>query len=217
MKKVSVTMLIFAACISIMACGASRQKTVQGKAEVSQEQEEKDVVLEKAMADLEIIKEYGIDEVGKAELSFIIKPETMQDCGSYYSIEADFLKPVAVSSKLKIGDETTIVVDEIKNLKENLTYTKKGYLVDKATGSEYYYNPVDGEEETVLYHDSDDRLESPFYQGLLVIRKDAIKGQAITNEYETVTTENISSDAGYFNGVVFDKEGYVTILSFIGD
>lgn len=217
MKKISAVMLILATCISVVACGASKESRVQEKQNLENQEEESNVLLEKAKEDYETIKDYGIDEVGKADLSFIVKPETMKDHGDYYSIEATFMKPVLVDANLKIGDEVTFYIDDLQKTEVTVQYKEKGTLYDASTDMEYNYSPAKGEDKTELYRDSDDRVESPFYDGILLIRKDAVKGEYVINEYETVTIENIAAESGYFNGVVFDAEGYVTMLSFIGD
>ena len=61
MKKISAVMLILATCISVVACGASKESRVQEKQNLENQEEESNVLLEKAKeAVIEILKN-GID------------------------------------------------------------------------------------------------------------------------------------------------------------
>ena len=70
----------------------------------------------------------------------------------------------------------------------------------------------------VLYQDSDDRVDAPFYEGKLCISKDAVTGVAPDpSPYETVSKDTFAADDTWFNGVFFDENGVVMGLVYYGD
>ncbi|KIR02599.1 hypothetical protein P261_01414 [Lachnospiraceae bacterium TWA4] len=168
--------------------------------------------------DFKVIKTYGFNADGYSNLSYDLDEKSLKDEGSYYSIKAIYSKPVQVPDNLKVGSTYTITIDELKGKKKTLTYKEKGLLVDE-NGMEYYYDldSADKNHRVTLYHDSDDRLDAPFYKGTLKIKKDAIMGEAIIQSYETVSEEELSNEDNWFNGVAFDDMGYVEKLVFFGD
>lgn len=154
-------------------------------------------------------------------LSYLLKVETLEDAGEYFTVDATFMKPITVSPDLKIGDTVTVTFNELTGETEELTYTREGILSGK-DGNEYYYHPDDDyftlNGEVVLYQDSDDRVDAPFYEGKLCISKDAVTGIALDpNPYETVSQDTFTTDGNWFNGVFFDENGVVMGLIFYGD
>ena len=176
-----------------------------------------------------IIQQYGYQEdrsdrgtVGQMSLlSYLLKEETLQDAGEYFTIDATFMKPITVPSDLKIGDTVTVTFNELTGETEELTYAQEGILSGK-DGNEYYYNPdndysiLNG--DVVLYQDSDDRVDAPFYEGKLCISKDAVTGVALDpSPYETVSKDTFTTGGNWFNGVFFDENGVVMGMVYYGD
>lgn len=175
-----------------------------------------------------IVQQYGYQEdrsdrgmVGEMSLlSYLLKADSLQEVGEYFIVDATLMKPVTVAADLKIGDTVTVTFNELTGETEELTYEKEGALTGK-DGAEYYYYPdsdynkVDG--EIILYQDSDDRVDAPFYEGKLCISKDAVTGVALDpSPYETVTKDSFD-ESNWFNGVFFDENGVVMGLVFYGD
>lgn len=172
-------------------------------------------VNQKAEESYALIRQYGND--GEYSLlSYDLKGSTLQDCGDYFAIDAVFSKPVEVPGDLELGDTYTFVADELTQESVTVEYVSEGILLDHESNMEYYYWPEDGEGSVVLYCGSDDRVDAPFAEGTLRIRKNATTGIAITGEYETVSEAKLSED-DWYNGVKFDSEGYVTDLVHFGD
>lgn len=179
-------------------------------------------------ASWKIVQQYGYQEdrsdrgtVGQMSLlSYLLKADTLQDAGEYFTVDATFLKPVTVTADLKIGDTVTATFNELTGETEELTYEREGILTGK-DGAEYYYYP-DNENykengEVILYQDSDDRVDAPFYEGKLCISKDAVTGVVLDpSPYETVTKDSFN-ESNWFNGVFFDENGVVMGLVFYGD
>lgn len=176
-----------------------------------------------------IIRQYGYQEdrsdrgtVGQMSLlSYMLKEETLQDAGEYFTVDATFMKPITVPSDLKIGDTVTVTFNELTGETEELTYAQEGILSGK-DGNEYYYNPdndysiLNG--DVVLYQDSDDRVDAPFYEGKLCISKDAVTGVALDpSPYETVSKDTFTTGGNWFNGVFFDENGVVMGMVYYGD
>lgn len=164
-----------------------------------------------------VIQEYGFQNE-YSTLSYTLKGETLKDCGDYYSMEATFSKPVKVPGNLQVGDTCEFVENDLTGEKVWVTYSEEGYLTDE-DGREYYYHSSEDGSDVELYHGSVDRLDSPFYEGVLYIRKDAVTGAAITGQpYVTITTDVLTSEYGnWYNGLAFDENGMVTQLIFFGD
>lgn len=176
-----------------------------------------------------VVQQYGYQEdrsdrgtVGQMSLlSYLIKSDTLKDEGEYFTMDATFMKPVTVPSDLKVGDTVTVTFNELTKETEELTYEREGTLTGK-DGSEYYYYPdsdnfkLNG--DVVLYQDSDDRVDAPFYEGKLCVSKDAVTGVALDpSPYETVSRETFTEDGNWFNGVFFDENGVIMGLIFYGD
>lgn len=161
------------------------------------------------------IQEYGFEN-GYSVLSYRLNGETLKDCGEYYSIEATFSKPVKVPGNLQVGDTCKIVINDFTGETVEVTYSTEGYLTSEDGMEIYYYPPEDGS-DTEIYQGSADRIDSPFYNGILHIRKDAVTGAAITGQpYVTITQEELAY-RNWFNGLAFDESGMVTELIYFGD
>ena len=176
-----------------------------------------------------VVQQYGYQEdrsdrgtVGQMSLlSYLIKSDTLKDEGEYFTMDATFMKPITVPSDLKIGDKVTVTFNELTKETEELTYEKEGILTGK-DGGEYYYYPdneyytLNG--EVMLYQDSDDRVDAPFYEGKICVSKDAVTGVALDpSPYETVSKETFTEDGNWFNGVFFDENGVIMGMIFYGD
>lgn len=194
--------------------------------------QEEDAADSKAPVDAdswELIKQYGFQEdfsdrgnVGQwSLLSYGLKSAGLKDEGEYFTVDATFLKPVTVSPDLKMGDTVTVTMDELTGETETLTYAREGILTGE-NGAEYYYHPENDDwklnGEVILYQDSDDRVDAPFYEGRLCISKDAVTGVALDpTPYETVSKDTFSGEDRWFNGVFFDDSGVVMELIYYGD
>lgn len=165
-----------------------------------------------------VIDSYGY-EYGRSVLSFSLKEDTLKDCGEYFEIGAVYGQGIEVPGDLKEGEQVTVAWDELTG--ETMTLVRRGNLLYEADQGEYapgYYYPTDGgSDSVVLYHDSDDRMDKPVYDGKLYIRKDASMEMAIIVSSEPVTAENLSRSFNCFNGVYFDDKGYAVRLVFYGD
>ena len=79
-----------------------------------------------------IIQQYGYQEaisdrgtVGQMSLlSYMLKEETLQDAGEYFTVDATFMKPITVPSDLEIGDTVTVTFNELTGDTEELTYAQ---------------------------------------------------------------------------------------------
>ena len=176
-----------------------------------------------------VVQQYGYQEnrsdremVGQwSLLSYLLKVDTLQDAGEYFTVDATFMKPVTVAADLKIGDTVTVTLNELTGDTEELTYESEGTLMGK-DGAEYYYYPDNDNfkenGEVVLYQDSADRVDAPFYEGKLCISKDAVTGVALDpSPYETVSKDTFTAEDNWFNGVFFDENGVVMGLVYYGD
>ncbi len=185
-------------------------------------------------ASWQVIRDYGFDfdqglnfggyyddEWQYSLLSFTLVGGTAVDDGEYYTVQAVFNKPLKVPAYPEPGDTFTAAVNELTGEEETFTYVR-----EEGTGAEYYRKPG-GEECWItnigsdgmaeLMEGSDDRIDVPFYQGVLRIRKDAVTGAAVLRgPYVTVTASDFADD-DWFNAVAFDGDGYVTQLIFVGD
>ncbi len=156
-----------------------------------------------------------------SNLSFTLEGDTFEDLNDYYFIKAIFNKPVMVPVYLSPGDTYTIETDELRGTVLELTCEGTNadgdYLVD-SNGQTYYCAESGSDRMAELYTDSEDRVEAPFYEGVLRIRKDAVTGDALTHgPYTVVTEEDLSEEDSWFNVVAFDENGYVKQLIFDGD
>ncbi len=157
-----------------------------------------------------------------SNLSFTLEGETVEDLDDYYYIKAIFNKPVMVPVYLTEGDTYTIETDELRGTVLELTCegtnADQDYLVD-SNGQTYYCAESGSDRMAELYTGSGDRVEAPFYEGVLRIRKDAVSGDALTHgPYITVTEEELAKEEeNWFNVVAFDKNGYVKQLIYDGD
>ncbi len=161
------------------------------------------------------------DEYLYSPLSFSLEGEVVSDTGDTYLVKAVFNKPLLVPDDLQPGESCTVVMDELTGETDTLTC-----LPSDGSGMTYYQsendgwqawlvNPSDGQAE--LYSDSADRVDVPFYEGVLCINKDAVTGAAITNgPYTTVTTSDLMQE-DWFNVVAFDSNGHVVQLIWSGD
>ncbi len=157
-----------------------------------------------------------------SNLSFTLEGDTVEDLDDYYYIKAIFNKPIMVPVYLTEGDTYTIETDELRGTVLELTCEgtneDEDYLVD-GNGQIYYCAESGSDRMAELYTGSGDRMEAPFYEGVLRIRKDAVTGDALTHgPYITVTEEDLAEEEeSWFNVVAFDKNGYVKQLIFDGD
>ncbi len=156
-----------------------------------------------------------------SNLSFTLEGSTLEDLYDYYYIKAIFNKPVMIPVYLSPGDTYTIETDELRGTVLELTCVGTNadgdYLVD-SNGQTYYCAASGSDRMAELYTDSEDRVEAPFYEGVLRIRKDAVTGDALTHgPYTTVTDAELSLEESWFNVVAFDENGYVKQLIFDGD
>ncbi len=164
--------------------------------------------------------DYYLNEYDYSPLSFWLQGGTAVDNGDYYTVQAVFEKPVMVPVDMQVGDTYTAVVNELTGEQDTFT------CVSAENGEETFRSEnhpecwaTDWERDgmVALEEASADRIDAPFYEGVLRIRKDAVTGDAITHgPYTTVTMSDFARD-DWFNAVAFDGNGYVTQLIFVGD
>lgn len=165
----------------------------------------------------EIIDRYGYEN-GHSVLSFQIKEGTLKDCGEYYQVDAVYRQGIEAPANLSEGSQVTLVFNELTGETKTLVY-RDGYFYSADANNQYdqyYYHSSSNGDTVVLYQDSDDRVEKPIYEGKLYIRKDATDEVAIINQVEPVTKEKLNRE-DWYNGVYFDRKGYVMRLVFYGD
>lgn len=166
------------------------------------------------------VGDYYSNEYDYSPLSFWLQGGTAVDNGDYYTVQAVFEKPVMVPADMKAGDTYTAVVDELTGEKETFTCVSDENGAKTFTSEHHPECGTTGWEKdgmVALHENSEDRIDAPFYNGVLRIRKDALTGDAITQDpYTTVTMSDFAWDH-WFNAVAFDGNGYVTQLIFVGD
>ncbi len=185
-------------------------------------------------ASWEVIKDYGFDfdswmiygnyhsdEWNYSPLSYTLAGGSAVDDGDYYTVQAVFAKPLKVPADPQPGDSYTAVINELTGEEETFTYvledgTGAGYYRGE-NGEECYISNIGSDGMAELMEGSADRVDVPFYDGVLRISKDAETGAAVLRgPYETVTESDFEED-NWFNAVAFDGSGYVMQLIFVGD
>ncbi len=200
---------------------------------IEQENPADDYELEAFEESWDVIQQYGMDgselyyrdfveSVYKySDLSFTLKSDTFEDLEDYYFVEATFSKPIMVPVDLKPGDTYTVDVDELRGTVLTLTCTgssdDEDYL-EGSNGQKYYCDGTGYDRMADLYESGGDRIEAPFYEGVLRIRLDAVTGDALTHgPYTHVTESDFDGGDLWFNIVAFDDKGYVKQLIIDGD
>ncbi len=187
----------------------------------------------------DVIKSYGLSKTGYdsrdiadskyfcTSLSFDIYGSTLVDKGDYYEVKAVFNKPVLFPQNMGVGDQYTASTNELKGTTTVFTGgldLDGGFCVfDDASkiGKTYgWYGDFNGGSGmTEVIGDDGYRLEEPFYEGVLRIRKDAVTGDLLdyNKSYKTVSASSLKNDNPYWsNYTAFDKDGYVTELIYDG-
>ncbi len=168
----------------------------------------------------EMINGYGYEN-GYSVLSFDIRPETVKEHEDYYEVDALYSRRIYVPGDLQIGDQVTVVFNELTGETRTLELREDGiYPLEESLGEPYfyggyYYNTSDGSDWQLLDENSD-QVDAPIYEGKLYIRKDATVEEAICCDVNLVTKEALNRGR-WFNGVYFDENGYVTRLVYYGD
>lgn len=165
----------------------------------------------------EIIDHYGY-EYGYSVLSFHIKENSLKDCGEYYQIDATYQQGIQVPADLEDGAQISLVFNELTGETRTLVFRDNRFYPlnsEDLYDSFYCYPSLDGK-SLVLYHDSEDRMDKPVYEGKLYIRKDATEETDIMRQIRPVTKEILNRE-NWYNGVYFDQKGYVTRLVYYGD
>ena len=190
------------------------ERIPEAQSETEQEPEETDLIEETGT----IVGQYGYNDEGYSNLSFTLEGDSLVEDEAYYIMDATLLKPARVPADLRKGQKYTLVRDELTGKTMEVTHQGDGIFIDH-DGMEYYVHKDDkNPKEWILYCGSDDRVEVPFFQGRVRIKKDAVTGVAISNEYKTVTKEELMNNRSlWFNGVMFDGRGIITRLVFFGD
>ena len=165
----------------------------------------------------EIIDRYGYEN-GYSVLSFHIKEGTLKDCGEYYQVDATYQQGIEAPADLKEGDQVTLTFDELTGETRTLIFRDNHFcpLDSDSYYDGFYYHPSSNGKSVVLYHDSDDRMDKPVYEGKLYIRKDATDEVDIVRQVQPITKEILGRE-NWYNGVYFDQKGYVTRLVYYGD
>ncbi len=200
----------------------------------SMEPEDTDTSYSVFEASWEVIKDYGFDfdswmiygdyhsdEWSYSPLSYTLVGGSAVDDGDYYTVRAVFARPLKVPADPQPGDTYTAVVNDLTGETETFTYVS-----EEGTGAEYYRGE-NGEECYIsnigtdgmaeLLEGSADRIDVPFYDGVLRVSKDAETGAAVLRgPYETVDESDFEEDT-WFNAVAFDESGFVMQLIYVGD
>ncbi|WP_205839479.1 hypothetical protein [Waltera intestinalis] len=166
-----------------------------------------------------MVQRYGFGPTGYSTLTYALDYQTLCDAGDYYEVSAVIYRGVKASGDLKVGDNCQLETDALTHTYQTFTYKEvdgEGYLVSE-DGLECYYKPSADGSPVTLYCDSDDRVECPFYNGTMHIRKDAITGVAITNEISDFTKDTLTEESAAFNGIAFDENGQIKELIYFGD
>lgn len=164
-----------------------------------------------------IIDRYGYEN-GYSVLSFHIIEGTVKDCGEYYQVDATYQQGIEAPADLKEGDQITLTFNELTGETRTLVFRENHFCPLDSDNSYdgFYYYPSSNGKSVVLYHDSDDRMDKPVYEGKLYVRKDATDEVDIMRQVRPVTKEILSRE-NWYNGVYFDQKGYVTRLVYYGD
>ena len=166
-----------------------------------------------------MVQRYGFGPTGYSVLTYALDYQTLWDAGDYYEVSAVIYRGVKAPGDLKVGDSCQLETDALTHTYQTFTYKEEdqeGYLVSE-TGLECYYQPSADGSPVTLYCDSDDRVECPFYNGTMHIRKDAITGVAITNEISDFTKDTLTEESAAYNGIAFDENGQIKELIYFGD
>lgn len=182
---------------------------------------------------LEILNEYGYYEAdentsfngmtGASCLIFGTEDGSVQDMGDYYLVDARFYKQIKVSSDTEVGDQVTVVVNELTGEEVLWTCTSKdeyGIYFGEGRNPEYkdeYYTSGEPDEEGMLpvFMTSYDAVCALIYEGELAVMKTAIERVVIDHRMYTVSEEILEN--GYWNCVYFNEKGYATQLVYYGD
>ena len=182
--------------------------------------EEKQTALLESTPYKEIIDEYGFEN-GYSLLSFELKSGSVQEYSEYYEVDAIYSKRIYIPGDLEIGEQVTVVFNELTGEKRTLEVKEDGiYPLEESIEEPYfmgglYYNTSDGSGWR-LRDENSDPVDAPIYEGKLYIRKDATVEEDICHDIVTVSKDEL--DRGrWFNGVYFDENGYVTRLVYYGD
>ncbi len=191
----------------------------------------------------DVIKSYSLSQTGYdsrdvadskyfcESLSFNVYGSTLVDKGDYYEVKAVFNKPVLFPQNMGVGDQYTASTNELKgtttvftgglDLDGSFSVFDDASKIGKTYG--WYGNFNGGSGTTEVIGDDGYRLEEPFYEGVLRIRKDAVTGNLLdyNKSYKTVTASDMGSQNGWgeyywSNYTAFDKDGYVTELIYNG-
>ncbi|MCI8661308.1 MAG: YARHG domain-containing protein [Lachnospiraceae bacterium] len=165
----------------------------------------------------EIIDRYGYEN-GYSVLSFHIKENSLEDCGEYYQVDATYQQRIEAPADLQEGEQITLTFNELTGETRTLIFRKNHFYPLDSTNyyDGFYYYPSSDGKSFILYHDSEDRMDKPVFEGKLCIRKDATEEVDIIRQIQPVTKELLNRESWY-NGVYFDQKGYVTRLVYYGD
>lgn len=170
----------------------------------------------------EIIDRYGYVD-GYSVLRFDIIPQTVEEYEGYYAVDAVFAQPIEVPGNLAIGEQITVVFNELTGDERTLERREDGlYQLEDGENEPYYptyfqYWIQEDDSSVVLYDENTDRVDKPVFEGKLYIRKAATIEYAIEHNEKAVTKEELNREYLWFNGVYFDDSGYVTRLVYYGD
>ncbi len=163
---------------------------------------------------------YYSDKWSYSPLSFTILGGTVVDCGDYYTVQAVFAKPLKVPAYPNPGDTYTTVVNELTGEKGTFTYVR-----EEGTGASYYRSEggsecwitnIGSDGMAELLEGSVDRIDVPFYHGVLRISKDAVTGSTALGSYSKVAAADFAEN-DWFNALAFDGNGCVQQLIYVGD
>ncbi len=167
-----------------------------------------------------IFGDYYSSQWSYSPLSFTIIGGTAVDCGEYYAVQAVFAKPLKVPAYPNPGDTYTTVVNELTGQKGTFTYVR-----EEGTGATYYRSEggsecwitnIGSDGMAELLEGSVDRIDVPFYEGVLWVSKSAVTGSTALGSYSQVTASDFAEN-DWFNAVAFDANGYVQQLIYVGD
>lgn len=171
----------------------------------------------------ETIDSYGYVD-GYSVLRFNIVPQTVVEYDEFYVVDAVYTQPIEVPANLAIGEQITVVVNELTGEQRTLERRDDGlYQLEVNENEPYYptyfrYFGSEGGTTITLIDENSDCVDKVVFEGKLYVRKDATIESTFDSKIEEVTKDNLNSKYSMvYNSVYFDENGYVTRLVSIGD
>lgn len=174
---------------------------------------------ETAQTSIDVVNRYGYTSGGAydgaSELEFQFIEGTVEDCGEYYKVEAEFLEGIKIPTDIQLGDEITVTIDGITGETDVWVYEEEGLVSQNTDQAPAYIMPGDGETETYVYRYSEDRVNRVVYRGPICVSKEAEVEIVVAEMTGTVIKDDL--DGGFYHKLFFDENGFVTQILYTGD